>query len=185
MPGNFWTRYAIALVIVSAMLAALYALARACKRQGAVPRRRKRLRVVDSVALSPHAAVAVIEAAGRRFLVGSGDAGVTLLAELQPRSDMPSAAKPMAGKPALFRNSAAMKSFALLAPAIAAAVIVSGCSSSAGSPSNAAPSNAAPARAYLSPQYQRDARGGLIYVADYTNSAVQRLTIQAMATHAR
>lgn len=172
MPANFWIRYAVALAIVSAMMVVLCVLGRRLKRNGNAHRRRKRLRVVDSIALSPRASVAVVEAAERRFLIGAGDAGVTLVAELQPRVDAPPMAKPAAGKTALLGNSAAMKFFALLPAAIAAAAMVSGCSSSAGSSSNGAPSSNSPARAYLSPQYQHAAGGGLIYIADYTNSAV-------------
>jgi flagellar biosynthetic protein FliO len=171
VPANFWIRYAVALAIVSAMMVVLYVLGRRLKRNGNAHRRRKRLRVLDSMALSPRASVAVVEASGRRFLIGAGDAGVTLIAELPPRADAPPTAKPAAGKTALLRNSAAMKFFALLPAAIAAAM-VSGCSSSVGSSSNGAPSSNSPARAYLSPQYQHAAGGGLIYIADYTNSAV-------------
>lgn len=43
----------------------------------------RRLRVVDRLALGDKNSVAVVQIDGRRFLVGGGQTGITLLAELQ------------------------------------------------------------------------------------------------------
>ena len=66
------------LTVMAAVLLALRWWSRRAR-----PSSGSRLRVVERVALSRNATLAVVEAAGRRFLVGGGER-ITLLAELTP-----------------------------------------------------------------------------------------------------
>jgi len=89
MPWSFWASYLLKLAIAGAVLAAVYVVAR--KLRGwrfAAERADRALRVVDAAALSPHAAVYVIEAGARRFLVGTSGAAIATLAELE-RANLP------------------------------------------------------------------------------------------------
>ncbi|HEX4014688.1 MAG TPA: flagellar biosynthetic protein FliO [Candidatus Cybelea sp.] len=83
MPASFWAAYAIKLGVVAAVLAALYAGARCLRRSTWLVRRMERhVDVVESAMLAPNAALHVVRAGSRYFLLGSG--GVSALAELEP-----------------------------------------------------------------------------------------------------
>lgn len=76
--GPLAARAAIATLAVGALAAML------ARRRGAVPP--PPLRVLGRAALGRTAAVALVEADGRRFLLGAGERAVELLAELPPAS---------------------------------------------------------------------------------------------------
>lgn len=83
MPAIFWTAYAIKLGIFAAVLAASYGLARLFRRGTPLFRRSERhVDVIESAMLAPNAAIYVVRAGARYFLVGSG--GTSTLAELEP-----------------------------------------------------------------------------------------------------
>jgi flagellar biogenesis protein FliO len=74
--------YLIKVAIVGMVLAALYLLGRALRKTRLLAQSNRRLCVIESLMLSPHAAVYVLRAGTRYFLVGAGSAGVARLAEL-------------------------------------------------------------------------------------------------------
>ncbi|HYL27833.1 MAG TPA: flagellar biosynthetic protein FliO [Candidatus Nitrosotalea sp.] len=88
MAASFWTNYLEKLAILAVILSALYLLARRL-REGRLPRKgARRLYVLDSAMLSPHASIHVVRAGERCFLIGSTAGGVTALAELSPSEDV-------------------------------------------------------------------------------------------------
>ncbi|MGC1381627.1 MAG: flagellar biosynthetic protein FliO [Candidatus Baltobacteraceae bacterium] len=83
MTASFWAAYAEKMIVAALVLCAVYVLARRL-RQGRLFAPGRRLRVVDSAMLSQHAAVWLLRAGGRYFLVGGGSGGISTLAELAP-----------------------------------------------------------------------------------------------------
>lgn len=82
MPWSFWEAYAVKLLILGAVLGALYALARKLKGARLFSRRTERyVTVVESTMLSPHAAVHLLRVGTRYLLIGGGNAGLFKLAE--------------------------------------------------------------------------------------------------------
>lgn len=83
MPWSFWEAYAVKLLILGLMLAALYALARRLKAVRFFARGADRyVTVIESTMLSPHAAVHLLRVGRRYLLIGGGSAGLIKLAEL-------------------------------------------------------------------------------------------------------
>ena len=87
MAGGFWTAYVARLAIVAVALILLYAVARRLQSTQLFARRTRRLELLESAMLSPHAALHVVRAGARYFLIGSASGGVTRLAELTPRDE--------------------------------------------------------------------------------------------------
>jgi flagellar biogenesis protein FliO len=82
MPWSFWEAYAVKLLILGLMLAALYALARRLKGLRFFARGVDRyVTVIESTMLSQHAAVHLLRVGTRYLLIGAGNAGLTKLAE--------------------------------------------------------------------------------------------------------
>lgn len=80
MPANFWVAYAEKLAIVAIVFAALYFAGRRLNRTRLFAGR-GRMKLVESVALSPRAALHLVRVGARYFLIGSADE-VRLVAEL-------------------------------------------------------------------------------------------------------
>ncbi|MGB8518765.1 MAG: flagellar biosynthetic protein FliO [Candidatus Tumulicola sp.] len=81
---SFWTNYAFALAIVGLVLAGLAVAGRVLK--GAGSRSRSgggHIAIVESVMLSPRASLHVVKAGRRHLLIGSTDAYVCALAEME------------------------------------------------------------------------------------------------------
>ena len=82
MPWSFWQAYAVKLLILGLMLAALYAIARRLKGVGSLSRGADRyVTVIESTMLSQHAAVHLLRVGTRYLLIGGGNAGLFRLAE--------------------------------------------------------------------------------------------------------
>jgi flagellar biogenesis protein FliO len=92
----FWAAYAVKLAIVAIVLAALYALARLLRSARFFPRGDRCADVIETTALSPHAALHVVRFGGRRLLIGSAAGGVTRLADADD-GVRPSTPAPRAG----------------------------------------------------------------------------------------
>lgn len=76
-------RYAVALGVVALLLVGLSATTRLYARgRLRLPRANKTIEVLESAALTQHASVHVVIVEGRRYLVGTAGAAVTLLAKL-------------------------------------------------------------------------------------------------------
>ncbi len=69
-------RYALALVIVTAMLAAFSLAGRVLARHLQRTRGARRIQIVESVALAPHASLHLVRIDARELLVASGSAAV-------------------------------------------------------------------------------------------------------------
>jgi flagellar biogenesis protein FliO len=83
MPWSFWEAYALKLLILGLMLAALYAVARRLKGVRFFPHGVDRyVTVIESTMLSQHAAVHLLRVGRRYLLIGGGNAGLFKLAEL-------------------------------------------------------------------------------------------------------
>ncbi len=83
MPWSFWEAYALKLLIIGLMLAALYAVARWLKGVRLFARGVDRhVTVIESTMLSQHAAVHLLRVGRRYLLIGGGNAGLFKLAEL-------------------------------------------------------------------------------------------------------
>lgn len=80
--GSFWTAYLVKLAITAVVLAALYLAGRRLRAMRPFSGRGRCLTVVETTALSPHAALHVVEIGSRRFLLGSAAGGISSLAEL-------------------------------------------------------------------------------------------------------
>ncbi len=80
---NFWTNYAFALAIVGLVLAGLAVAGRVLKRAPSRSRAGGHIAVVESLMLSPRASLHVVKAGRRHLLIGSTDAGVHALAEME------------------------------------------------------------------------------------------------------
>ncbi|MGA8796074.1 MAG: flagellar biosynthetic protein FliO [Candidatus Cybelea sp.] len=82
MPWSFWEAYAVKLLILGLMLAALYAVARRLKGLRFFARGVDRyVTVIESTMLSQHAAVHLLRVGTRYLLIGGGNAGLFKLAE--------------------------------------------------------------------------------------------------------
>lgn len=83
MAPAFWATYFERLAVVALVLAALYFLARRLRETRFFSRGGRRLRVVETAMLSPHAALHIVQIGQRYFLIGSGSAGATQLTEIR------------------------------------------------------------------------------------------------------
>ena len=83
MTPAFWAAYAAKLAIVGVVLTALYALARWLRSARFFPRGERCAEIIETTALSPHAALHVVRFGGRRLLIGSAAGGVSRLAEVE------------------------------------------------------------------------------------------------------
>jgi flagellar biogenesis protein FliO len=82
MPWSFWEAYALKLLILGAMLGALYALGRRLKGAKLFSRGAGRyVTVIESTMLSQHAAIHLLRVGTRYLLIGGGNAGLFKLAE--------------------------------------------------------------------------------------------------------
>jgi flagellar biogenesis protein FliO len=82
MPPSFWASYVEKLAVVGLLLAALYFVAGVLRRMQFFARTGRRVALVESMALSPHAALYIVRAGPRYFLIGSTAGGLSTLAEL-------------------------------------------------------------------------------------------------------
>src|SRR5215469_2381427 len=83
MSGSFWVNYILALVVVALMLGGLYALVRGLARGRVLASADRRLiTVLESTALSQHAAVHVVKAGGHYYILGANQGAVSTLGEL-------------------------------------------------------------------------------------------------------
>jgi flagellar biogenesis protein FliO len=87
MSPAFWVTYFERLAIVAVVLTAVYLFGRKLRDSRLFARGGRRLNVVESMMLSPHAVLHIVRVGRRHFLVGSGSAGITRVAEL-PDTDM-------------------------------------------------------------------------------------------------
>ena len=85
MSGMFWVNYVLALVVVALMLGGLYALVRGFARGRVLASANRRLvTVLESTALSQHAAVHVVKVGAKYFLVGASNGQVNTIGEVPP-----------------------------------------------------------------------------------------------------
>ena len=82
MAGSFWAVYALKLAIVALALWALYLLGRKLRQMRFFASAGRCVSIVETTILSPHAAISVLRAGRRYFLVAAGTAGIVKLAEL-------------------------------------------------------------------------------------------------------
>jgi len=80
MPAHFWPEYLAKLAIVALVLAALYLVGRTMKRMRPFGGG-SGMKLLDSLTLSPHAALHLVRVGTRYFLIGSGPE-IGVLAEL-------------------------------------------------------------------------------------------------------
>ncbi len=93
MPWSFWTSYLLKLGIVGIVLTAIYASAQTLRRlRFFAARNQRRMCVVESAALSQHAAVHLLNVGTRYFLVGTSGGSIAMLAELAPTELVPAEA---------------------------------------------------------------------------------------------
>jgi flagellar biogenesis protein FliO len=81
----FWANYFERLAVVALVLVSLYFLARKLRAMRLFTRAGRRLNVVESAMLSPHAALHIVRVGCRYFLVGTGSGGVTRIAEISSK----------------------------------------------------------------------------------------------------
>jgi flagellar biogenesis protein FliO len=82
VPWSFWEAYALKLLILGAVLGALYALGRGIKGAKLFSRGAGRyVTVIESTMLSQQAAVHLVRVGTRYLLIGGGNAGLFKLAE--------------------------------------------------------------------------------------------------------
>jgi flagellar biogenesis protein FliO len=79
---SFWIAYGGKLAIVAVVLVVLYLLGRRLRDARAFGSTNRCVSVIESTALSQNAAVHVLRAGTRYFLVGASSSGVVKLAEL-------------------------------------------------------------------------------------------------------
>jgi flagellar biogenesis protein FliO len=82
MPASFWAGYLVKLAILALILGALYLAGRKLRQGRLFVGTDRRVRVLETTMLSPHAAVYLLEVGTRYFLIGSSHAGVSKLAEV-------------------------------------------------------------------------------------------------------
>jgi flagellar biogenesis protein FliO len=88
MSAGFWFNYALALIIIGLMLAGFAIVARSLARGRVLASARHRLvTVLESTALSQHAALHVVKVGARYLLVAGSQGSVRTLAEL-PRDEV-------------------------------------------------------------------------------------------------
>jgi flagellar biogenesis protein FliO len=84
VPWSFWAGYVVKLAIVGFALTILYAIGRKLRQSRFFASGSgRRVTVVETAALSQHAAVYLVRIGTRYFLVGAGSAAVSMLAELE------------------------------------------------------------------------------------------------------
>lgn len=88
---SFWVGYLLKLAIVALALGALYVIGRGLRQARLFAPSNRCLRVIESVMLTPHAAVCVLRVGMRYFMLGAGSAGVAMLAELTAADIIPEA----------------------------------------------------------------------------------------------
>jgi flagellar biogenesis protein FliO len=86
MPWSFWAEYLAKLTFVALALAVIYVLARWLRRTRFFERGDRLVNVVESAALSQHAALYLVRAGSRYFLIGTG---VSMLAEVDGAAEKP------------------------------------------------------------------------------------------------
>jgi flagellar biogenesis protein FliO len=90
VPWSFWASYLLKLGVVALIVAALYAGARWLRRLRRLTGRGDRsLYVIETVALSQHAVVALLGVGTRYFMVGAAGTEIALLAEVAPAEVAP------------------------------------------------------------------------------------------------
>lgn len=92
MPWSFWASYLLKLGVVGMLLGALYAIASTLRRlRGVGCRGDRSIRIIETVALSQHAAVYLLRVGTRYLLVGTAGDSVALLGELAAPDQPPPA----------------------------------------------------------------------------------------------
>jgi flagellar biogenesis protein FliO len=86
MPWSFWAGYIAKLALVALAFAVVYVLARWVRRTRFFERTDRLVNVVESTALSQHAALYLVRAGSRYFLIGTG---VCMLAEVTGAQEEP------------------------------------------------------------------------------------------------
>jgi flagellar biogenesis protein FliO len=95
VPWTFWATYIAKLAIVGLVLAALYVIARKLRETRLFAYRAGRcVSVVESTMLSQHAAIHLLRAGNRYFLVGSASTAISVLVELAPADLAPAGPQP-------------------------------------------------------------------------------------------
>ena len=85
---NLWTNYLLTLATVALVLAALGLLARRVRHMRTAGKLREdRVAVIESAMLSQHASLHVVRVGQRYVLIGTADATVTFLCEIEAQSD--------------------------------------------------------------------------------------------------
>lgn len=83
MASSFWLSYALALLVVALLLGGLYLVVRGLARGRILTSASRRLvTVLESTPLSQHAALHVIKAGSRYYLIGGGQGHVSSIVEL-------------------------------------------------------------------------------------------------------
>jgi flagellar biogenesis protein FliO len=86
VPWSFWVGYLAKLTLVALALGVIYVLARWLRRTRFFDRGDRLVNVVESAALSQHAALYLVRAGSRYFLIGTG---VSMLAEVTGAEERP------------------------------------------------------------------------------------------------
>jgi flagellar biosynthetic protein FliO len=81
---SFWAAYVVKLLVVAALLAALYFTARKLRQTRIFLSARRSIEIVEAAPLSPHAALYLLRVGARYFLLGAAGGNVSTLAELAP-----------------------------------------------------------------------------------------------------
>jgi flagellar biogenesis protein FliO len=82
MPWSFWAGYLEKFAVLGLALAALYFIAYGLRQTRLFARSGRCLTLLESIALSQHAALHVVRVGSRYFLIGSAAGGVRSIAEL-------------------------------------------------------------------------------------------------------
>jgi len=82
MPWAFWIAYSQRLGLLALMLGALYLIGRALRSGRAFGARHRRIAVLESTMIGPHATIHIVRVEERRLLLGATPRSVALLAEL-------------------------------------------------------------------------------------------------------
>lgn len=82
MPWNFWAGYLVKLAVVALVLGVLYLIARRLRQARFSASAGRFMNVIESRMLSQCAAVHLLRVGTRYFLIGSGSAGISKLAEV-------------------------------------------------------------------------------------------------------
>jgi flagellar biogenesis protein FliO len=84
VPLNFWAGYLEKLTIVALLLGALYLFARFLQQPRLAGRSGRCLSLIEATPLTQQAALYVVRAGPRYFLIGAGAGSISTLAELAP-----------------------------------------------------------------------------------------------------